>query len=405
MGLIKKQTHSVEFFYAALTKLERAHKVFPYMGGRIMNANAVWQLIGQTPLLRLSRSLKNLEGGFWAQKEGLKIPKGFELKSEVWAKLEFLNPGGSVKDRIAKKIIEDAEASGALKPGATIVEATSGNTGAGVALVAAAKGYKTIFVMPDKMSAEKINALRAFGSKVIVSPTKAEPHEPGYYVNVAKKIVAETPGAFMVNQFFNPSNPAAHFETTGPEIWEQMESNIDVFVAGIGTGGTLSGTGNFLKSKNPKIHIVAIDPKGSIYADKIKYGKDVKAEPYLIEGVGEDMIPGTMDLTTPTEVVTITDVESMTATRLLACAEGILAGPSCGAALFGAFEFLARHELSGGKPLRAVLLFPDSGAKYLSKAYNEIWLREKNVYAEWEGTQSALGKVEYFEGAKRVEGV
>ena len=365
--------------------------------------NSAIELMAYTPLVRLGRSLVQIPVGEWLAK---KCPKAasFTLKSEVFAKIEFLNPGGSVKDRIAKKIIESAEKSGRLKPGGTIVEATSGNTGAGLAVVAAVKGYKTVFVMPDKMAAEKINALLAFGSKVVITPSKVGPDDPDYYCNVARRLNKEIPGSLLTDQYFNPENPGAHFESTGPEIWDQMDSRIDVFAAGIGTGGTLSGTAKFLKSKNLKIRIVAIDPKGSIYTSLIEEGKKTVPVPYLVEGIGEDMIPGTMDLKMVDDVVTVNDVESFAATRMLAQREGLLVGGSCGSAFMGLVEFLMKHELDGGAPLRAVVLLPDGGNRYLSKVFNEQWLSNSQALGEWSGMKLG-GVVEYLPSAKKIVGV
>jgi cystathionine beta-synthase len=364
---------------------------------------SVEELIGRTPLVRLRSSLENIPPGRWLKS---KIPEArpFTLKSTVYAKVEFFNPGGSVKDRIARNMLEKAEQQGLLKPGGVVVEATSGNTGAGLAVMAASKGYKTIFVMPDKMSAEKVNALRAFGAKVVITPTSAGPDTPDYYANVAKRIASEIPGAFLANQFFNPDNPGAHFESTGPEIWEQMEGKIDAFAAGIGTGGTLSGTARYLKSKNPKIRIVAVDPYGSIYTGLIQEGKESPAGSYLVEGVGEDMVPGSMDLKMPTDVVTVFDDESFAATRMLAQKEGLLVGGSCGTAFMGLAQWLALHESKGGAPLRAVVLLPDSGSRYLSKIFNHKWLVEKNVNTGW-GEMALGGEVEYLPSAVKIEGV
>lgn len=367
--------------------------------------NNVDQMIGNTPLVRLNRSLKDIPAGYWLKSKIPNCPSYFSLKSEVYAKVEFFNPGGSVKDRIGKHIIDMAEKSGALKPGGTIVEATSGNTGAGLAVIAASRGYKAVFVMPDKMSAEKVNALRAFGAKVVVVPTAVEPSNPDYYVNVSLRLAKEIPGAFLANQYFNPHNPEAHYLTTGPEIWEQMEHKIDVFAAGIGTGGTLSGTSKFLKEQNPKIRVVAVDPKGSIYTDLLESGKTTESKPYLVEGVGEDMIPGTMDLKLPTDIVTVNDVESFSATRMLAQQEGLLTGGSCGTAFMGLVQFLALHEHTGGAPLRAVVLLPDSGSRYLTKVFNAGWLERMNVESPWNKNVQLGGVVEYLPTAKKIEGV
>lgn len=365
--------------------------------------NSIEDLIGATPLLRLGKSLLGVPSGRWLKTKQPGLASG-DVRSELYAKIEMQNPGGSVKDRIALSIVKAAEKEKKLLPGGTIVEATSGNTGAGLAVVAAARGYKCIFVMPDKMSAEKINALRAYGARVVVVPTKVEPDHPDYYCNVAKRLTEETPGAFLANQYFSPHNPSAHFESTGPEIWEQMEGKIDVFVAGIGTGGTLSGTAKFLKSKNPKIKIVAVDPFGSIYADLITKGQAGTPGSYLVEGVGEDMVPGTMDLKAPDEVVTVHDDESFSAARMLAVREGLLVGGSCGTAFFAALQYLRQQESLTAQKLRAVVLFPDSGSRYLSKIFNDSWMNSNNVASTW-GGEALGGKVEFLPSAKRIEGV
>jgi cystathionine beta-synthase len=358
---------------------------------------SVDQLIGQTPLLRLSASLVDIPlndsaGRTWT------------LRSELYAKVEFMNPGGSIKDRIARQIVIEAEGSGRLKPGGTIVEATSGNTGAGLAVMAASRGYKAVFVMPDKMSAEKINALRAFGARVVITPTAVEPDHPDYYCNVARRLSESIPGAFLANQYFNPDNPRAHELSTGPEIWDQMQGRVDAFVAGIGTGGTLSGTARFLRSKNPKLRVVAADPRGSIYSGLIRDKKASPAAPYLVEGVGEDMVPGTMDLAVPDDCVTVTDAQAFAATRMLAQREGLLVGGSCGLAFYAAVDFLIRHEQAGGAPLRTVVILPDSGSRYLSKVFNPAWLESKEVSSGW-GAMSLGGAVEFLPSAKKVEGV
>ncbi len=364
---------------------------------------SVEELIGNTPLVRLRNSLKAVPAGRWLKAKSPSAGAA-DIKSEVFVKLEMMNPGGSVKDRIAVSIVDAAEKSGALKPGGTIVEATSGNTGAGLAVVAASRGYKAIFVMPDKMSAEKVNALRAFGAQVVISPSGVSPNDPNYYCNVAKRLSQEVPNGFHANQYFNPDNPRAHFESTGPEIWEQMQGKIDVFFAGIGTGGTLSGTAKFLRTKNPNIKVVAIDPHGSIYTGHLKEGKASPLIPYLVEGIGEDMIPGSMDLNAPTECVTVHDDESFSATRMLAQREGLLVGGSCGSAFFGAAQYLRLHEISGGNPLRAVVLLPDSGSRYLSKVFNDPWLEKNNVSSSW-GGETMGGKVEYLPNSKKIDGV
>jgi len=364
---------------------------------------SVEELIGKTPLLRLKKSMNSVPAGRWL-KSKLPSASAGDLKSTLYAKVEMFNPGGSVKDRIAVSIVDAAEKSGLLKPGGTIVEATSGNTGAGLAVVAAARGYKSIFVMPDKMASEKVNALRAFGSKVVISPSTVGPTHPEYYCNAAKRIAEEIPGGFLANQYFNPDNPRAHFEGTGPEIWEQMKGKIDVFFAGIGTGGTLSGIAKFLRTKNPEIKIVAIDPHGSIYAGHIVEGLSKEKLPYLVEGIGEDMIPGTMDLKAPNECVSIFDDESFSAARMLAQKEGLLVGGSCGSAFFGAVQYLRLHELKGGAPLKGVVLLADSGSRYLTKVFNDPWLEKNQVLTKW-GEEPLGGKVDYLPSAKKIEGV
>lgn len=363
----------------------------------------VEDLIGHTPVVRLNRSLKNFPVGEWLKNVRPSATAG-DIKSQLYAKIEMLNPGGSVKDRIALFIVNEAEKSGKLKPGGTLVEATSGNTGAGLALIAAIRGYKAVLCMPDKMSAEKINALRAFGAKVVITPAKAGPQDADYYCNVAKRLAKEIPGAVLADQYFNPQNPEAHYRTTGPEIWQQMQGKIDVLIAGIGTGGTLSGTARYLREKNPQLKVVAIDPKGSIYTAKINDGKDVTQSPYLVEGIGEDMLPGTMDLAMPNVCIPVNDQESFSATRMLAQREGLLVGGSCGSAFFGAAQYLRYHELQNGQPARAVVLLPDSGSRYLSKVFNSEWLKKNEIQNHWNG-ESLGGDVEYLPSSKKIEGV
>ncbi len=360
-------------------------------------------MIGKTPLVRIKKSLKKVPVGEWLnrQKAGLSPA---EVTSQIYAKIEMQNPGGSVKDRIALAIVNAAEKSGALKPGGTLVEATSGNTGAGLALIAASRGYKAVLCMPDKMSAEKVNALRAFGARVVITPTKVSTDHPDYYCNAAIRLAKEIPGAVLANQYFNPENPGAHYLSTGPEIWEQMKGHIDVFVAGIGTGGTLSGTAKYLREKNPKLKVVAIDPKGSIYYEEITNKKKVEQTPYLVEGIGEDMLPGTMDLSLPDVCIPVNDLESFSATRILAQREGLLVGGSCGSAFFGALQYLRLHESQGGAPLRAVVILPDSGSRYLSKVFNTEWLSRNNALSTW-NDENLGGDVEYLTGTKKIEGV
>ena len=322
--------------------------------------NNVLEVVGNTPLVRMN-----------SMTEG--------LKANVYAKVEFVNPGGSVKDRIAMHIIDEAERSGALKPGGTIVEATSGNTGAGLAMVAALRGYKTVFVLPDKQSEEKRAALRAWGARVVVTPTNVEPDDPRSYYKTAERIVEETPNSFYANQYHNPANPEAHYRSTGPELYEQMDGKIDVFIAGAGTGGTLSGVGKYLKEQNPDIQIVAVDPVGSLYYDYFHTGQLTQPHSYLLEGIGEDFLPSTMNFDFVDDVVRVNDHESFVATRRLVAAEGLFCGVSCGAAVAGGLKYLRRNDREG---MNAVILLPDNGSRYLSKVYNDKWMEENGFMGE-----------------------
>ncbi|MCB9077881.1 MAG: cystathionine beta-synthase [Anaerolineaceae bacterium] len=317
--------------------------------------NSILETIGNTPLIRLHS-----------------VTRG--IQADLLAKVEYFNPGGSVKDRIAMGIIEEAEQSGRLKPGGTIVESTSGNTGVGLAIVAALKGYKTVFVMPDKMSQEKVQLLRAYGAKVVITPTAVEADDPRSYYSVARKLVEETPNCILANQYHNPENPKAHVLTTGPEIWAQTAGKIDVFVAGMGTGGTITGVGRYLKEQNPHIQIVGVDPIGSILYDLHQGKTDVVAESYKIEGIGEDILPSTLDLSVVDEVVKVTDRESFLMTRRLVREEGIFCGGSCGSAVAGALHYIRQHQLGPDKTV--VVVLPDSGSRYLSKIFNDDWMRE-----------------------------
>jgi len=312
--------------------------------------------IGHTPLVRLHAVTK-------------------DCRAEVLAKLEAFNPGGSVKDRIAVAIMAEAEAKGLLRPGGTIVEATSGNTGTGLAMVAAVRGYRSILVMPDKVSREKINLLKSFGAEVVITPTSVPPDSPESYYEVAKRIVRETPGAYLANQYYNPTNPEAHFRTTGPEIWRQTGGKIDYFVAGLGTGGTISGTARYLKQQNPKIKVIGADPVGSILKEYFDTKKVIAPKPYKVEGIGEDFFPGTLDFSTIDEVIAVTDSQSLNLARRLAREEGILAGGSAGTALYAALH-VARHAKAGEM---VVVLIPDTGERYLSKVHSDEWMRDNHL--------------------------
>jgi cystathionine beta-synthase len=304
----------------------------------------VLDAMGNTPLVRLHR-----------------VTQG--LRPTILAKLEMLNPGGSVKDRIGLRMIEAAERAGVLKPGGTIVEPTSGNTGHGLAIAAAIKGYKCIFVMPDKMSQEKVALLRAYGAEVVITPTAVAPESPESYYRVADRLTEEIPGAFQPNQYFNQENPRAHYETTGPEIWEQTEGRIDVLVAGVGTGGTITGTARYLKEVKPDLLVVGADPEGSVFS-----GDDVR--PYLVEGIGEDFWPETFDPAMVDRYVRVSDRDSFRLARALTRQEGILCGGSCGTALFAALEVARDLDES----TVVVVILPDTGRNYLSKLYSDTWL-------------------------------
>lgn len=315
--------------------------------------------IGNTPLVRLNRIVFG------------------NCAATILAKVEFFNPAGSIKDRIGLNIIENAEKTGLLRPGGTIVEATSGNTGAGLALAAAVKGYKTIFVMPDKMSEEKVRFLRAFGARVVITPTAVAPEDPRSYYSVAARIVQETPNSILANQYHNPANPASHYQSTGPELWTQTAGKIDVLVAGMGTGGTISGTARYLKEMNPNIKVVGVDIEGSLLQQTWKEGKiptDPHPKTYKIEGIGEDFLPSTLDLSLIDEVVQVSDRESFQMARRLVREEGIFAGGSSGSAVSGLLKSEIVHSLKPGQI--AVVILPDSGSRYLSKIFDDNWMRE-----------------------------
>ncbi|MFE4861346.1 cystathionine beta-synthase [Streptomyces sp. NPDC056670] len=310
-------------------------------------------LVGNTPLVRLNS-----------------VTQG--IQATVLAKVEYFNPGGSVKDRIAVRMIEAAEQSGALKPGGTIVEPTSGNTGVGLAIVAQQKGYKCIFVCPDKVSTDKINVLRAYGAEVVVCPTAVDPEHPDSYYNVSDRLVRETPGAWKPDQYSNPNNPRSHYETTGPELWEQTEGKITHFVAGVGTGGTITGTGRYLKeASDGKVRVVGADPEGSVYSGG-------SGRPYLVEGVGEDFWPTAYDRNVTDEIVAVSDKDSFQMTRRLAKEEGLLVGGSCGMAVVAALKVA---EGLGPDDVVVVLL-PDSGRGYLSKIFNDEWMADYGFLEE-----------------------
>ena len=316
--------------------------------------DSLLDLIGNTPLLRLRRSLD--------------LPPGTDDGPLVLAKVEYLNPGGSVKDRIATRMIEAAEASGELEPGGTIVEPTSGNTGVGLAMVAQEKGYRCIFVCPDKVSEDKRNVLKAYGAEVVVCPTAVAPEHPDSYYNVSDRLASE-PGAWKPDQYSNPNNPLSHYETTGPEVWEQTEGKITHFVTGMGTGGTISGVGRYLKERNPEIQGVGADPAGSVYSGGT-------GRPYLVEGVGEDFWPETYDRTVVDRVIELSDADSFAFTRRLARQEALLVGGSSGMAAYAAKQLAAELAAEGRTDAIIVVLLPDSGRGYLTKVFNDEWLAQ-----------------------------
>jgi cystathionine beta-synthase len=316
----------------------------------------ILEVIGNTPLIRLNN-----------------INKG--LKPQIFAKMESYNPGGSVKDRIGISMIEAAEASGDLKPGGTIIEATSGNTGIGLALAAAVKGYKCIFVVTDKVSFEKINYLKAVGGNVIVVSNAVGADHPDYYINVAKKINKETPNSIFMYQYSNTANPQIHYETTGPEIWDQTDGKITHFVSGVGTGGTISGVGRFLKEKNKNIKVIGADPFGSIFNHYKKTGEIISGNPYLVEGIGQDCIPQNVHMQYIDEIINVSDMDSFHYARMLSKEEGIFSGGSTGTIVNAALKVAA------GLDENAVIVFIvcDTGERYLSKFHSEEWLREKRL--------------------------
>lgn len=313
-------------------------------------------LIGNTPLVQLNR-----------------ITKG--LKARIFAKMESLNPGYSVKDRIGISMIEAAEREGLLKPGGTVVEATSGNTGIGLALAAAVKGYKCIFVMTDKASVEKSRYLKALGADVVITPVSAKPGTPDHYVSTARRIAAETPNSFYPDQYSNPNNPEAHYRTTGPEVWRQTDGKITHFIAGLGTGGTISGTGRFLKEQNPSIRIVGADPLGSIFKTYKETGKLVEATPYLVEGIGQEIVPPNVHLKYVDEVINVTDRDSFEMSRRLGRMEGIFCGGSTGTNLAAALKIAEDLDENA----IVVFIVCDTGEHYLTKHHSDEWLKEKRL--------------------------
>jgi cystathionine beta-synthase len=320
-------------------------------------------VIGNTPIVRLNKM-------------------GNETGATFYAKLEYINPGTSIKDRIAVQMIADAEKEGKLKPGGTIVECTSGNTGMGLAMVGCVKGYKTVMVMPDKVSNEKIMALRAFGTRVVTTPTAVLPDDPRSYYSVARRISEETPNGWLANQYWNPSNPLAHVNSTGPEVWDQIGEEIDAVVIATGTGGTISGIGKVLKAKKPSIQMVAVDPVGSIYYDHWKHGKLPKEiKNYKVEGFGEDHLPGTIDFAFIDEVVQVDDRECFVTARELTRTEGLFTGGSGGGAVCGAIKYSKLHP----EIKKILIILPDSGSRYLTKVYDDDWMRENSFLDDGTG--------------------
>lgn len=319
--------------------------------------NSILETVGNTPLIKLNHLAK-------------------DVKATVLVKVEYFNPGQSVKDRIAIQMIEDAEKEGLIKPGGTIIEGTSGNTGMGLALAAVVKGYKCIFTTTDKQSMEKVNLLRALGAEVRICPTNVEPDDPRSYYSVAKRLAKEIPNSYYPNQYDHPSNAKAHELTTGPEIWEQTEGKVTHFVAGMGTGGTISGTARYLKSKNPNVKVIGIDSVGSIYKSYFETGifDKSKIAPYVVEGIGEDILPKNMDFSVLDAVIQVPDKECFVVTRALARKEGLFVGGSCGAAVWGGIEYAREHNLTENDVM--VIILPDSGTRYTSKIYNDEWMRQ-----------------------------
>jgi cystathionine beta-synthase len=316
----------------------------------------ILETVGHTPLVRLRELAR-------------------DSRAPVLAKLEYFNPGGSVKDRIGLAMVEAAERDGRLKPGGTIVECTSGNTGLGLAMVAAVKGYRAAFCMPDKVSIEKVNLLKAFGAEVLLSPTAVAPDHPDSYYSVARRITRERPGAFLTDQYSNPANPRAHYDTTGPELWEQTAGKITHFVAGMGTGGTISGTGKYLKERNPEVRVIGADPVGSILKHYHETRQMAEAHTYKIEGVGEDFIPAATDFSVVDRVIACNDRDGLNMARRLAREEAIFVGGSAGMAAWVALQ-VARDA---SPEALIVVLLPDTGERYLSKVHSDEWMRDNHL--------------------------
>lgn len=321
--------------------------------------DSIIETIGNTPIVRINKLAR-------------------EASCPVLAKMEYFNPGGSVKDRIGLAMIQAAESEGKLRPGGTIIECTSGNTGAGLALAAIARGYRCIFTTTDKQSREKINVLRALGAEVIVCPTNVAPDDPRSYYSVAARLAAEIPNSFFPNQYDNPANAEAHYRTTGPELWEQTEGRITHLFSGAGTGGTISGAGRYLKERNPDIKVIGVDPYGSVYWSywHTRAFDEDEIYPYFTEGVGEDILAGNMDFDLVDDFVRVTDAESLQMARRLSREEGLFVGGSCGMAMAGALQWLRTNAGAVTKTDLAVVLMPDSGFRYLSKLYDDTWMQD-----------------------------
>jgi cystathionine beta-synthase len=351
-------------------------------------ANNVLEIIGDTPMVRINRITKDVKG-------------------TVFAKIETYNPGNSIKDRMAVRMIEDAERSGALKPGGTIIEGTSGNTGMGLAIAAVIKGYKCIFTTTDKQSKEKIDALKAFGAEVIVCPTNVEPEDPRSYYSVSSRLEKEVPNSWKANQYDNLSNTAAHYEQTGPEIWEQTEGKVTHLIVGVGTGGTISGVGRYLKERNPKIKVWGIDTYGSVFKKYKETGIFDKNEiyPYITEGIGEDFLPKNVDFSVIDHFEKVTDKDAALMTRRIAREEGIFAGNSAGSAMAGLLQL--KDNFRDGDVI--VVIFHDHGSRYLGKMFNDEWMRAKGFFEKSGMTARDLvatglsGELRSIESAEPVE--